>query len=298
MKKLNVFITFLIMSVIIVSCSKEATNDNDVMLKKSDVVYGPSTPVSDNGVVPEIIPGENIGGNRTCAEVAAAWDLDPNPFYCGDKINYGDYDLDGDYEFDEAFPNGLKVTMSGNFVSFETDGCILLEGKYYKVGAVIIKGSNAANVYYYPEGTTYDSGLAAPGGKKMVSNITFCFIECDQAPLVIAIKCFYSEEGINKFGVSKGINHFTTGWCSEWFLGVNPYPFTSPILLNQAGLFDTIIGEASIVNGSVTITLYENRMFQYAYVFIGTEEDLLNTNLDANGCPIYTNTPPWLMITN
>ena len=51
------------------------------------------------------------------------------------------------------FLHGLEVTVDGIYVSFIMEDCILMDGKYYKVGAVIVKGGNAANVYYYPDGT-------------------------------------------------------------------------------------------------------------------------------------------------
>jgi hypothetical protein len=112
---------------------------------------------------------------------------------CGDKLDYGDYDNNGDKEFNGVFP--LNVTVDGVFVSFSTDGgnCIQIGDKYYKVGAVIVKGSAAPNVYYYgPDGTLEDSGLASPinasGSPAGLSNLTFCFIECEQVPMVIALK--------------------------------------------------------------------------------------------------------------
>ena len=39
-----------------------------------------------------------------------------------------------------------------------------------------------------------DGGLAAPGEKPMVSNLTFCFIECEEQPdLVIALKSYMTN---------------------------------------------------------------------------------------------------------
>lgn len=192
MKKLMCLI--MIMAAIFVSCSKEANNDEDAMLKKA-AVYGPSTPIT--AVTPYIIPGENPGGNRTCEEVEAYFSTllgTPVEFdLCGTKIDYSDGAFAG------AFPDGLAVTTDGKYVSFEMDDCIMIDGNFYKVGAVIVKGSNNANVYYYPGGTYSDAGLSAPvnasGKPAGLSNITFCFIECEEQPkLVIALKSYMTDQ--------------------------------------------------------------------------------------------------------
>ena len=176
-----------------ISCDKEIVDDMSVMTKSSVV----STPTSDLGIVPMIIDGENRGGNRTCEEVASAWGIVPNPFYCGDKLDYGDY------EFNGVWPKGLVVTVTDDkYVSFEMEDCIMLGDKYYKVGAVIVKGSAAANVYYYgSEGTSGDKGLASPinasGSPADLSNLKFCFIECKEKPkeLIIVLKTYLQTNG-------------------------------------------------------------------------------------------------------
>lgn len=183
------------MVALIVSCSKDATNDEDAMLKKA-VATGPSAPFSygpdglptgTDGIIPQIIPGANNGGNRTCAEVAAWKGLSADYFRCGDKVDYNNG------TFASAFPSGLDVTITaGKYVSFKMDNCIQFGDKFYRVGAVIVKGSNAANVYYYPGGTMSDSGLASPLNNSSnpagLSNLTFCFVECKLPKMVIAFK--------------------------------------------------------------------------------------------------------------
>jgi len=122
-------------------------------------------PTSDAGVTPYIIPGENQGGNRTCAEVGAAFFGDVNYFeFSSDRSNY----VDG--AFGPALPAGISVVTDGTYVDWAST---------FGVGAVIVKGSNDANVYvYYPQAKS-DSGLAAPpnasGGPAGLSNITFCW---------------------------------------------------------------------------------------------------------------------------
>lgn len=184
MKKITHLPAILFMFAAIVSCNKDMTDDSELdLLKKAKVGAAAgkveSLPVSDGSIKPCIIPGANNGGNRTCAEVATAWELVPNPFYCGVKIDYNAGVFAG------TFPSGLNVTVTDRkYVSFEMEDCILIGEKYYKVGAVIVKGSNAANVYYYPTGTIGDSGLASPinasGSLAGLSNLTFCFIECEK----------------------------------------------------------------------------------------------------------------------
>lgn len=293
MKNLNYLLVSLVMVALLGSCSKETANNDDVTLKKSEIVYGPSTPVSDNGIVPQIIPGENNGGNRTCDEVAEAWDLDPNPFYCGDKLNYGDFDFDGDLEFDGVFPEGLNVTVEGNFISFEMGNCISFDGKSYKVGAVIVKGSNAANVYYYANGTLKDGGLAAPGGLRMVSNLTFCFIECEQPQLVISVKSFLTgPDGYTWVGSDGSYIYLPTDdWCK--FIGAVYYPGTSSFSLleayTRANLGSVTIEEAypgGVRSLIITVTSTSG-LLDRTYLYVGDLAGLYGSG----SCPAYTEWP-------
>lgn len=256
-------LTYLLMSAFIisaiVSCSKEEANDNELdLLKKATVIMEPtiSNPESVGHIFPYIIPGANNGGNRTCAEVLAAFP-ESDPFYCGVKIDYNNGAFAG------AFPSGLDVTVTyGKYVSFKMDDCIQFGDKLYRIGAVIVKGSNAANVYFYPDGTMGDSGLASPinasGNPAGLSNLTFCFVECK--PLILAAKCYYHSgktETYQPFALSSGIYLFnTTNWCKE--LGINYYPNVTAF--NLIGFFDdAIVGTIAIEEGVscliVTITL-------------------------------------------
>lgn len=125
-----------------------------------------STPVSAGGVTPVLIDGENSGGNRTCAEVGLA--VYGNAAYyqfSSARVNYNDG------SFDAAFPAGLTVEVTdGTYVSFSSS---------FGIGAVIVKGSNAANVYVYEPQVKSDSGLASPPNSSTrpagLSNITFCW---------------------------------------------------------------------------------------------------------------------------
>lgn len=172
MKKLTYLFAALVMVAALGSCQQD---DGEIMLKKSNSDdYGMSLPVSFNQVVPQVIEGANNGGNRTCAEVAEWFETEFD--YCGERINYNDGMFDG------AFPEGLEVTVTeGTWVAFEVPEYIMIGNSYYNVGAVIVKGSNQANVYWYPGGSFGDSRLAAPlnasGKPSGLSNITFCLVE-------------------------------------------------------------------------------------------------------------------------
>jgi uncharacterized repeat protein (TIGR01451 family) len=131
-----------------------------------------STPVSNGGVTPYIIDGENQGGNRTCSEAGQAF-FDNAGYYqfSSARVNY-----END-SFDAAFPAGLNVTTDGTYISF---------GSTFGIGAVIVKGSNDANVYIYDPQATSDSGLASPinpsGKPAGLSNLTFCWNPGEQEP--------------------------------------------------------------------------------------------------------------------
>jgi hypothetical protein len=125
-----------------------------------------SSPVSDGGITPYIIDGANPGGNRTCAEVGLAFFDDADYYeFSSDKVDYEDDAFQG------TFPAGLTVNTDGTYVSWSST---------FGIGAVIVKGTNDANVYVYDPQAKSDSGLASPsagksGGPGGLSNITFCW---------------------------------------------------------------------------------------------------------------------------
>jgi hypothetical protein len=126
-----------------------------------------SAPVSDGGVTPYIIDGANPGGNRTCAEVGQAFFGDPNYYqYSSERVNY-----EGGM-FDQSFPAGITV-------DYDVDEKLLSWSSTFGIGAVIVKGSNDANVYVYEPQSKGDSGLGAPetlgGPGADLSNLTFCW---------------------------------------------------------------------------------------------------------------------------
>lgn len=215
MRKLHYILAGLVLVTALVSCEKQNKHDLDVDAMKAaktsqmvEVAVPSGDDASTNGAVPMLIPaadGKDRGGNRTCEDVKAA--LDVTIDFCGEKIDYNE----DRGSFEGEFPEGLSVTVDDIYVSFEMRDCIFIGEKYYKVSAVIVKGSNAANVYVYPDGILSDSELFAPGEKPMVSNLTFCFMECDTPPedpeLVIGMKAFMNHpEGVNAYIRSGGEN--------------------------------------------------------------------------------------------
>jgi hypothetical protein len=127
----------------------------------------PSTPESRAKVTPYIIPGRNPGGNRTCSEVGQAFFGDPNYYqYSTNRIDSGDI-YGGN---STSLPYGLTLSTDGTYLSFSSS---------FSMGAVIVKGGPAANIYVYDPQRFSDSGLAAPinrGGRRAgLSNVTFCW---------------------------------------------------------------------------------------------------------------------------
>jgi uncharacterized repeat protein (TIGR01451 family) len=125
----------------------------------------PSTPVSDKGITPVILSGEglNPGGNRSCEDLSNAGLISGE--FTEAKRNYNGG------AFESAFPANINVTV--------TDGTYVAWDSTHAIKAVIVKGSNDANIYAYDPALPSDSGLASPpnrsGGPAGLSNLTFCY---------------------------------------------------------------------------------------------------------------------------
>ena len=190
----KLFAVFMIMSIAFVSCEKDTDeffSQNDEIVLKSDAV---------NPLVEPILWTEDDGpgGNATCADVGL-----------GDVVmSTGRIDFeDGEFQFDDGdgWIDGLTVTVTdGKFVEwnyqtepFEEDG----EWFVHVVGAVIVKGGPAANIYVYNDENSYgwddemgynlwvstDNNLQSPdndgGNIAELSNLTFCIVEREYIPL-------------------------------------------------------------------------------------------------------------------
>ncbi len=115
----------------------------------------PSNPTSAEGVVPYIVddPGP---GDFTCEALGHE--------FSSARVNHSG-------SFDAAFPAGITVNVTaGTYVS-----CM----STFDIGAVIVKGSDDANIYEYSPALLGDSGLASPltpsGNPAGLSNLTFCW---------------------------------------------------------------------------------------------------------------------------
>ena len=214
MKKLSYLLGAVFMIAAMFSCEQD---EQEIMLKKADTGTIVTT-ASASGISPVIIPGANNGGNRTCAEVAAAFGLPSGYFYCGEKIDYSGAGFMGE------FPDGLIVEVQdGKYVSFSMEEPLVIGDKEYVVGAVIVKGGNAANVYFYPGGVMEDTGLFSPvnssGKPAGLSNLTFCLVEQVQG-LVIAMKTYLARPVA---GDPVTYNR-KVAWAVSGGLGVDPTP--------------------------------------------------------------------------
>lgn len=210
MKKLTYVFAALVMAAALGSCQQD---DSEIVLKKADTQTEATTPASDAGINPVIITGANNGGNVTCSEVASYFQLPAGYFYCGDKVDYNNGMFAGE------FPDGLTVNVTdGVYVAFETEAPLVIEGIEYIVGAVIVKGGNNANVYYYPGGSMGDFGLAAPVNKSGkpagLSNLTFCLVKAN--PIVIALKTYLATPLQDTYTAM--------GWAVSGGLGVSTDP--------------------------------------------------------------------------
>ena len=282
MKKLSYLLGAVIMVTAMFSCEQD---ESEIMLKKAETGTVVTTTPSALGVSPVIIPGANNGGNRTCAEVAAAFGLPSGYFYCGEKIDYS-----GD-AFMGEFPDGLTVDVQdGKYVSFSMEEPLMIGDMKYVVGAVIVKGGNAANVYYYPGGTMEDNGLVSPvnssGKPAGLSNLTFCLIK--QMPeLVIAMKTYLAKPVAGEpvtyvrkvaWAVSGGLGVDLTPGTLHMGYNYYDYDGENEFQLVEATL-PAIVGPIGVIKAD---DYWENGM-HYLRIVV----DLSNTNLVFDNSYLY-----------
>ncbi|MBN2396711.1 MAG: hypothetical protein JXC36_09690 [Candidatus Atribacteria bacterium] len=274
MKKITYLFSVLLVLSFLYSCDKQMADEINVGLKEA-YVEADTTPISTNGIVPVVLHVDKPrGGNVTCADVEEVFKVS---YFCGDKINYDDYATEEDFE--NAFPAWLQVKVEGIYISFNIDGCGDLDGVHVKVGAVIVKGSNSSGVYYYPNGSIGDSHLAAPGDKYMVSNLTFCFVACEQPPQkVIAFKAYSSSY---QWTCSGG------GPENDYFIG--PYDFVSGASYKTwwygKEYGDISVGNLSILDldsdGKLEVVVdnYDKTAFKFleCYLYVGAPEGFTTT---------------------
>jgi hypothetical protein len=278
------------MGIALVSCQKD---DNTPVSTKGGTVSGQSsggTVSNNNGnngnnsnssniitpvVTPQIIAGANNGGNRTCEEVGSAFMNDADYFdLCGEMVDYTDGGFKGE------FPYGLNVSTDGKYVSFEADQCIRIGDKFYMVGAVIVKGSNAANVYFYPDRTLGDSGLSAPvnasGKPAGLSNLSFCFVECK---LVIAFKSYMTQDWACTSGGPGNISfvgyyNFVPDYDGyKIYYTAHTTPVSADITKPVGDLMISDIDDDGLLEVTVDNSDRTDLLFTDAYLFVGTLEE-------------------------
>ena len=290
-RKLNFLGIFALMAMafalVLVSCQGD-----DVWMDGGDSQYPigqSSTLISEGGITPYIIgtsaPGD-AGGNRTCEDVAAAWGLDPNPFLCGDRVNYEDFEPG-------VWPDGLsvEVTEDGIYVSFQLDEPFKINEKCYLIGAVIVKGGqDGANVYFYPDGIKSDGGLTTPTQQEL-SNLTFCFIEVECVETSYDCETAFAY-GTHIFGENwvgprnnPSVNNnpdylhaLDIGVRWGWVIHMTKPDVYESILYTGAGLNDinngTAVGDMTIdwdgTVAEITIDLYHGYSLWEVHIYAGT----------------------------
>ena len=269
MKKLNYIFASLMMVAALGSCQQD---DNDIVLKKGESGSEATLPPSDAGIVPVVLEGANNGGNITCDEVAAAFRLSPGYFYCGEKVDFNDGTFAGD------FPDGLTVDVTdGTYVSFDMEAPLVIAGVEYVVGAVIVKGGNSANVYFYPGGSMADRGLSSPvnrsGKPAGLSNLSFCLVKA--SPIVIALKTYLAVPVAGELVTYKRI-----GWAVSGGLGVsteyglhmgyNYYDFNGE---NEFDLVKATLGAIEGRVGTVRASDYWEENVHYLEVVLNIDEE-------------------------
>jgi len=302
MKKLMYIIAGIIITIGMGSCEKKGgipNNDLDMDVLKGvtveipEIGYLASKQISNEGSIPYLIEGKNRGGNRTCEEAQTAFEkistisLGEIVGDCGEKV-----DIEDDYEgFVTEFPFEVEILWDGT-MRFDTGD------PECKVFAVIVKGSNQANVYFYDEGAVSDGGLTPPplnpGADVLrypwISNITFCCACVPDEPEdeMFAVKVWYNDIGSceeGSYALSVGGSYpyeNVADWCDV--LGFNVYEDTDGTPIALGG-----VGEIEVVDGDVIITMNdENHIIYGASVYIGDGTDLVFTD-----CPGYKSDPGW-----
>lgn len=239
-----------------------------------------SEPVSEGGVTPYIIEGisgpNSQGGNRTCADVASAFDT---TFKCGtDRVNYENGAFQGGFSdpSEECMSTALTVSTDGTYVTWSASPTPT-------EFAAIVKGSNEANVYYYPPPNVIggDSGLASPpagqsGGAAGLSNLTFCWNpgQGGEEP------CWYGETAW-----AAGIRYVTKGnWAT--YTAYSGEAATVTLFAGQTLAAGSVAFSAPDM-GQVTITVTLNTGWRFAPKpadYMGDYENLKVQD--------YANTPP------
>ena len=179
------------------------------------VAGAPSAPVSDGGVRPYIVANPGPGGNVTCAQLGYT--------ESSGRMNFGGG------AFAPPPPAGITVDVTqGTFVEWSAT---------FEIDAVIVKGSNQANVYEYEPPSMGDSGLAAPpnssGQPAGLSNLTFCWNAGDEPEGGLSGAKYYDANANGRWDAGEpGIQ----GWPILWSGAAG-----GSVLTDADGLFDVTL---------------------------------------------------------
>lgn len=217
--------TLLLSLLLLISCNKEENYSNRP---------------SDSGVTPVILSSTN-GGNITCQEAANNTGLIGYQYTTG-RVNYTNNLFSSDFGIFQVTTDGVNISWS----------VIPPVGFCVENIAIIVKGGRSANVYYYNNGETSDSGLTSPvnpsGSAAELSNLTICY------NLVPCNNCVWQEETAYA-GSLLGLGN---AW---WFALDASVSGTYPIYAGQ-----NIVSGASIIYDAnsdvITIILGNNMRLQ------------------------------------
>ena len=234
MKKLFFSIVAIaFMSLAIVSCSEENVAPS---------VQNTGSTTTTTGVQPVQVSGANNGGNVTCSEAAQAGNLEGYEYTTGKQ----------DYPFNStSFGSNVSVTTDGTYVTWSITPPA---GMCVANVAVIVKGGPAANVYYYNNGESGDTGLASPvnasGNPAGLSNLTICYnlVECSQN------ECDWQEETAFAGGIAGAGN----AW---WFALDASTSGTYPIYAGQQAVEGASVSYDAATD-MITINLGNNMQLQ------------------------------------
>jgi len=242
MKKSRIIFMSLIIMAAVVSCSKSGTESFTQLISPSGNVA---------------LIAANPGGNVTCEEVAAATG-------CTFESTSGRIDYDG----------GTGGTYGP--ITWTTDGVYVNWTSTVPVKiAIIVKGGNGASVYSSGCNTdcvTSGTALSAPinpnNGKPYgLSNITFCYTECEEPELVLALKTIMTEgywasnsdgpDNIEHVPFVTNVTYVLYRWAES----------ANPVGTLVVGNFDA---DALL---EVKITATSTLEFLESYLFVGLEGD-------------------------
>ena len=202
------FLTLFFLTVILLtSCNKDDTTT--------------ANRTSTSGNTPVLLNGTNNGGNVTCQEAADNIGLSGYQYTSG-RVDYNNGSFSSSFGIFTITTDGVNVSWTANPPA----------GFCISNLAIIVKGGRGANVYYYNNGETSDSGLASPinasGSAAGLSNLTICY------NLVPCNNCTWEEE--TAFGGS------TAGAGNAWWYAIDA---------NVSGTYPIDAGQTAVAGASV-----------------------------------------------